>query len=149
MSKALVVYGSTSGNTEMVAEEIEAALSEEGWDVQLLDSAEAEAEKLTEGFDLVFFGMSTWGTDEIEFQEDFEPLYDNLEEAGLSGKAVAVFGCGDSIYDNFCGAVDLTEEKAKNCGARIVVDSLKVDGDPEEVIEEIHEFAESAGAATV
>jgi len=44
---------------------------------------------------------------------------------------VAVFGCGDSGYTHFCGAVDAIEEKAETLGALLIVGSLKIDGDPD------------------
>ncbi len=89
------------------------------------------AKDLGKGYDLLLFGCSTWGDDEIELQDDFIPLYDTFEEVGLKGKKVAVFGCGDSSYTFFCGAVDAIEEKARNLSADVVVESLKIDGDPE------------------
>jgi sulfite reductase alpha subunit-like flavoprotein len=54
-----------------------------------------------------------------------------MDKANLSGKKVAVFGCGDSSYTHFCGAVDVIEEKAAQLGANVVMASLKIDGDPD------------------
>jgi flavodoxin short chain len=90
---------------------------------------------LAEGYDLVLLGCSTWGDEEIEISNDFEPLLADLDKSGLSGKQVAVFGCGDSSYTHFCGAVDLIERKAEELGAQLVAGSLKIDGDadPKEV----------------
>ncbi|KKQ35256.1 MAG: Flavodoxin [candidate division WS6 bacterium GW2011_GWA2_37_6] len=47
----------------------------------------------------------------------------------LAGKKAAAFGCGESIYEFFCGAVDTLEKKLKELGAEIVATSFKVDGD--------------------
>jgi len=132
MSKALIVYGSTTGNTEDVANTIGAVLKDGGLDVDVKNAAGVQAGKLAEGYDAVLFGCSTWGDDEVELQDDFVPLYENLDQAGLSGKKTAVFGCGDSSYEFFCGAVDAIEEKAAQLGADIAVASLKIDGDPED-----------------
>lgn len=132
MSKALIVYGSTTGNTENVASVIGAVLKEGGVDVVLQNAADAKADKLAEGYDAVLLGCSTWGDDEIELQDDFVPLFDNLDQAGLSGKKTGIFGCGDSSYTYFCGAVDAIEEKASQLGAEIAVASLKIDGDPDD-----------------
>lgn len=131
MSAILIVYGSTTGNTESVAERISATLSKAGHDVSLKNAADTRPEGLAEGFDLVLLGCSTWGDEDIELQDDFVPLYENLEDCALSGKKVAVFGCGDSGYTHFCGAVDAIEEKAAKLGAAIVAGSLKIDGDPD------------------
>lgn len=131
MSKVLVVYGSTTGNTESVSEVIAKALTNGGHAVDVQSAGDVSAENLAEGYDAVFFGCSTWGDDEIELQDDFIPLYDDLDKAGLSGKKVAVFGCGDTSYEHFCGAVDVIEEKSESLGAILLGDTLKIDGDPE------------------
>ncbi|MEL7642293.1 MAG: flavodoxin [Solidesulfovibrio sp.] len=131
MGKALVVFGSTTGNTESVAEVVAKTLEGEGMAVDLKNASAVNVAGLAEGYDLVVFGCSTWGDDEIELQEDFVPLYDNLDQAGLTGKKVAVFGCGDSSYTHFCGAVDAIAEKAVALGAKVIDLPLKIDGSPD------------------
>jgi len=132
MGKALVVYGSTTGNTESVAQVVAKTLEGEGLEVVLRDVADVKPEGLADGYDLVVFGCSTWGDEDIELQEDFIPVYDALDAAGLSGRKVAVFGCGDSSYTHFCGAVGAIMEKASALGARVVDLPLKIDGAPDE-----------------
>jgi flavodoxin short chain len=131
MGKALVVFGSTTGNTESVAEYVAETLKSEGLDVDVKNAADVNVVGLAEGYDLVLFGCSTWGDEEIELQENFVPLYDELEKAQLDGRKVAVFGCGDSSYTHFCGAVDAIAEKAEQLGAKVVGMPLKIDGDPD------------------
>jgi flavodoxin short chain len=131
MSKALIVFGSTTGNTETAAAFVAKGLQAKGVESSIKNAADVEAKDLANGYDLVLFGCSTWGEEEIELQDDFIPLYDSFEDAGLSGKKVAVFGCGDSSYTYYCGAVDAIQEKAEGLGADIVSDSLKIDGDPD------------------
>lgn len=131
MPKTLIVYGSTTGNTEGLAETIAEVLIIEGFEVEVRNASSVSAENLAEGFDAVLLGSSTWGDEDIEFQEDFEPLYDNLDKTGITDKPVAMFGCGDSSYTHFCGAVTATQEKAEQLGAKVMVDALKIDGDPE------------------
>jgi len=131
MSKTLIVYGSTTGNTESVSDDIAKILEKNGHDVDIRSAADVSVEGMAEGYDVVFLGSSTWGDDEIELQDDFIPVFDDLGKAGLSGKKVAVFGCGDSSYEFFCGAVDVIEEKSEKLGAVMLGDSLKIDGDPD------------------
>ncbi len=132
MSKVLIVYGSTTGNTETTAEYIASVFSDRGFDVTLKDAANASASEFGNGENaLTLLGSSTWGDDEIELQDDFVPLFDDMDNVDLSGRKVAVFGCGDSSYTYFCGAVDAIEEKAEKQGASLVGDSLKIDGDPD------------------
>lgn len=148
MSKALIVYGSTTGNTESVAGQVGATLQKAGWHTSVKSAADVAAPGLAEGFDLVLLGCSTWGDEDIELQDDFVPLFEELDQAGLSGKQVAVFGCGDSSYTHFCGAVDAIEEKAESLGARLVSGSLKIDGDPDknEVVAWAQAVADHAAA---
>ena len=131
MSKTLIVFGSTTGNTESVSDDIAKVLQSNGHDVDVVNAADVKVDGMAEGYDAVFLGSSTWGDDEIELQDDFIPVFDNLDKAALGGKKVAVFGCGDSSYEYFCGAVDAIEEKSESLGAVLLGDTLKIDGDPD------------------
>lgn len=130
MSKVLIVYGSTTGNTETAAGYVADTLLDRGLEVVVKNAARVSAPGLAEGFDLVLLGSSTWGDEEIELQDDFAALFEELDQSGLAGRKAAVFGCGDSGYTHFCGAVDAIEEKAAALGAVLVAESLKIDGDP-------------------
>ncbi|MGL1931024.1 MAG: flavodoxin [Desulfotalea sp.] len=132
MSKILVVYGSTTGTTESVAESIGDVLGANGCDVVVKNVSDTSVEELGGEYDVTVLGTSTWGDDEIEFQEDFEPFYKELMSSKLKGKKIALFGCGDSDYEFFCGAVDLLEERMDELGATEIVSSLKIDGDPDD-----------------
>ena len=149
MKKAMIVYGSTTGNTEFVAEVIAKSLQQNKIDVTVKNVTEASGQDIAGDLDIVLFGCSTWGDDEIELQEDFAEFYETMGNNGTSydGMNFAVFGCGDSSYTHFCGAVDAIEEKVAGSGGKIVVDSLKIDGDPDPIKEEIQNWAESVNLA--
>jgi flavodoxin short chain len=141
MKKALIVYGSSTGNTEFVAETIESFLSEDGYEVTLTDVSNTDIDIFDNSYDIYLLGCSTWGEDEIELQEDFEPFYEDMTGSlSLKKKSLAVFGCGDSAYTYFCGAVDLLEERVRKLGGSLVCDSLRIDGEPEE--EQINEWVQ-------
>lgn len=131
MSKVLIVFGSTGGNTQSVAERIEKLISEGGHEVTNKNVTEASKDELT-NFDVILFGSSTWNDGEL--QDDFVPFQMDLESnpPALSGKKFAAFGCGESIYEKFCGAVDLLETSLANWGAQKIGEGLKIDGYPEE-----------------
>ena len=131
MSKVLIVFGSTTGNTESVASFVAKGLKNKGIEPDVKSAADVEAKGLADGYDVILFGCSTWGEEEIELQDDFIPLYESFDEIDFSGKKVAVFGCGDSSYTYYCGAVDVIQEKAEQLGATIIYESLKIDGEPE------------------
>lgn len=141
MSSALIIYGSTTGNTEFTAETIEEYLSNNAYDVTMMNVSDTTVQVFNDAYDLYLLGCSTWGEDEIELQEDFEPFYENMNGSlSLDGKNMAVFGCGDSSYTYFCGAVDAIEERVGKLGGRVVCESLRIDGEPEE--DEINEWTQ-------
>ena len=147
MAKALIIYGSTTGNTENVAKQIGKVLTQGGHEVCLQDVRNAKVEELGNGYDVTVLGSSTWGDAEIELQEDFAPFFDDMDKADLKGKKVAVFGCGDSSYTFFCGAVDSLQEKVEAMGGLIVNDPLKIDGDPGDASGDIDSWAKEIAAA--
>ncbi|WP_136795706.1 flavodoxin [Desulfosediminicola ganghwensis] len=147
MARALVVYGSTTGNTEMVAGKISEVLGEKGVEVTVKNVFDTKVAELGNGYDLTVLGASTWGMEEIEFQEDFEPFFEEMKSAELSTKKVALFGCGDSSYEYFCGAVDELESLMEKLEAKVVNEPLRIDGDPEDVHSEIEEWAEEVASA--
>lgn len=142
MSSVLIVYGSTTGNTEQVAERIGSVLGTQGHSVTLKNVADTSVDVLGGDFDLTLLGSSTWGDDEIEFQDDFAPFYEELDNARVQGKKVGLFGCGDSGYEHFCGAVDLLEKKMEELGAVVVNEPLRIDGDPSVVVDDVTAWAE-------
>ena len=131
MKRSLIIYGSTTGNTEYVAGYIADFLLASGVEVETQDVAQTRVSDMTSAGGLVIMGCSTWGEDEIGLQEDFDSFHSQLADTDLSGKQFALFGCGDSGYRYFCGAVDLIEQTLKKNGAQLVQPSLKIDGEPE------------------
>ncbi|MDR1546719.1 MAG: flavodoxin [Deltaproteobacteria bacterium] len=130
MSNVLIVYGSTTGNTEWVAGKLAAQIKEAGHTVESAKAGSIGASGLCSGRDLVLFGCSTWGQDEIELQDDFIPLFEAFDSIGASGVKIGVFGCGDEDYTHFCGAVDAITGKLEGLGAKLVGGKLKINGDP-------------------
>ena len=161
MSKVLIVFGSSTGNTEGIAQKLEEIIAAAGHDVTLKNAADVDADGLAEGYDAVLLGCSAWGDDELELQDDFIPLYENMEAMGLSGVKLSAFASGDSSYTHFCGAVDAIEAKGKDLGAQIVADrpqqvapgaflvaeGLKVDGTVSDAPDAVQEFAAAVLAA--
>lgn len=142
MPSALIVYGSTTGNTEYVAGVVDRVISSQGFSTTMLDAARADAAGLCDRYDFILFGCSTWGQDSIELQDDFVDLFENFDKINAGGKAVAVFGCGDTAYPYYCGAVDAIAEKLAELGAKVVGPPLKIDGDPQSEDDEIEAWVE-------
>lgn len=141
MKTVLIIYGSTTGNTAHTAETIGTFLKEKGCSIRLSNVSDVSVEILKDSYDLYLLGCSTWGEDEIELQEDFERFYEDLAgDLSLKGKQFAVFGCGDSSYTYFCGAVDVIEDRIRYLNGTLLGESLRIDGEPE--TEEIYEWTE-------
>ncbi|MDR2140176.1 MAG: flavodoxin [Deltaproteobacteria bacterium] len=147
MANILIVYGSTTGNTEWVATQLSTQLKEAGHSVETTNASQAKAEGLCVGRDLVLFGCSTWGQDEIELQDDFIPLFQAFDKIEASGVKTGVFGCGDQDYTHFCGAVDAISGKLGDLGAKIVGRGLKINGDPGDATATIKSWGDSVLAA--
>ncbi len=135
MAKVVLVYGSTTGNTEVLSEHVAAGLKQAGADVTVMNVTDTGVDELID-YDAIVFGCSTWGDGEL--QDDFIDFYDGMDGTFLKSKKVAVFGPGDSdgYPDTFCEAVDILEERLQNCSALIVAESFRVDGDIEPAFED-------------
>ena len=119
MDKVHVIYGSTTGMTEVVANKIAAALGCAAVNINAADAAAFDAE-------LLVLGSSTWGVGDL--QDDWAAKLDEVK-GNFAGKKVAVFGLGDSIgfADSFCMAAETLATAAKDAGATLVGDVLKLD----------------------
>lgn len=117
MKKIGVFYGSTSGNSEVAAQEIQ---KEFGADLaSVIDVSDAKASDI-EQYTNIIFGCSTQGIGDLEY--DFEDFMSELEAANLQGKKVALFGLGDqaSYPDSFVDSIGLIYEALKDKGCEIV-----------------------------
>lgn len=114
MKKTLVVYGSSTGTCQAIAEKIGEKLGAEVVDVaSLTDGQINEAENL-------ILGTSTWGAGEL--QDDWYDGVEKLKGTDLSGKTVALFGCGDSesYSDTFCGGMEDIYSAVSEKGAKVI-----------------------------
>ena len=141
MSKALIIFGTTTGNTEAMSDLIQKTLNENGMETEIKNVIDASISDLNGGHDLVLLGCPAYGDDAVELQEDFEDFYQNMAGIDLGGKKFAIFAPGDSSYEHFCGTVDLLEEEISGMDGKIVADGLKIDGDPDDAVDEIKEWS--------
>lgn len=147
MAKILMVVGSTTGNTEYVAERVQRYLEQQGHHVSLQNAAQVNPEGLCTGWDGVLFGCSTWGEDSIELQDDFIPLFEAFDAINAKNVKTGVFGCGDSSYTYFCGAVDAIGERLEELGAAMIASGLKIDDDPATAHDDIDDWAKDIAKA--
>lgn len=113
MKKTCVVFGSSMGNTEEVANLIASKLNIS----DVFNVSDINASQLNE-YEALIVGSSTWGSGDL--QDDWDSFdFDALE---VSGKTVALFGLGDSAgySDSFCDALGILHEKFTQKGANII-----------------------------
>lgn len=114
MNTTIVIYGSSTGTCEAIAEKIASKLGCNALNVQeLSDAIVAENQNL-------ILGTSTWGAGEM--QDDWYDGLKTLQNADLKGKTIAFFGCGDawSYSDTFVGGMGELYNGIKDSGARFI-----------------------------
>lgn len=114
MSKTLVVYGSSTGTCEGIANTIGEKLGAEVVNISDLTKEQAE------GADNLILGTSTWGAGDM--QDDWYDGLDLLKGCNLEGKKIALFGCGDSegYSDTFCGGMHEIYDGLQGKGATFI-----------------------------
>ncbi|MBQ7414217.1 MAG: flavodoxin FldA [Prevotella sp.] len=114
MSKTIVVFGSSTGTCEGIADKIAAKLGVEALNVQDLTSDIVAAN------DNLILGTSTWGAGEM--QDDWYDGVKVLQGADLKGKTIALFGCGDaeSYGDTFVGGIGELYNAIKDSGVQFI-----------------------------
>jgi flavodoxin I len=119
MSKIGLFYGTQTGNTQTIAEQIQKEFGGSSV-VTLHDICDSEASDFEE-YQCIIVGCPTWNIGEM--QSDWDGFYnDELDGMDFGGKKVAYFGPGDQIgyADNFQDAMGLLEEKISSRGATTV-----------------------------
>merc|ERR1719373_1074872 len=111
-------YATQTGNTETAAGKIAEAAGLEAEDI-----GDVEAEDLA-GYDGLIVGCPTWntGADEYRSGTAWDDLIDEIKDVDLSGKPVAIFGCGDSgsYGDNFCDGIEELHSTFTAAGAKVI-----------------------------
>lgn len=113
--KTGIFYATSTGTTREIADRIARALGVADTDVH--DVADTAPSVLGD-YDTIIIGSPTYGAGEL--QDDMYDFLDGAEALDLSGKTVAVFGCGDeSMSSTFCNAVGIIYNRLKATGANM------------------------------
>lgn len=112
----IVLYGTESGNAELVADDLTAALPDEV-DAELADLQDTDPASL-EPDTLYLIVCSTHG--EGELPESAQPFADALDaqRPDLAGIRYAVFGMGDSTYEHYSRGSEHLDERLRALGAQ-------------------------------
>ncbi len=125
MSKAAVVYYSSTGNTEKMAEAVAEAARAKGTETDLI-SCESFAGNIGD-YDAAAFGCPAMG-DEVLEETVFEPMFAALEDK-LSGKRIGLFGSygwGDGKWMRDWA------DRCRSAGAVLINDGVIANNEPDE-----------------
>ena len=126
MSKVGIIYWSSTGNTEAMAQAVEEGAKAAGADVEIMEVADADVDKAL-SYDVLALGCPAMGDEELE-DSVFQPVFEACE-AKLAGKKVALFGSygwGDGEW------MRSWEEKCQNDGVALAVDSVICNEEPDD-----------------
>ena len=100
MKKTVIIYGTSTGTCEDLAGRIGAKLGVDN----IINVTDMDDSVIADNDNLIL-GTSTWGAGEV--QDDWYDGIKVIKNADLSGKTVALFGCGDSesYPDTFVGGM--------------------------------------------
>ena len=116
--KIAVVYWSSTGNTEAMAQAVAEGARKAGASAELFTATEFDGGKV-DAFDAIAFGCPAMGAEELEDSE-CAPMFESCESK-LSGKKSALFGSygwGDGEW------MRTWEDTCRNDGASLVCDSV-------------------------
>lgn len=116
MATVGLFYGSTTGKTADAAEQVQAALGGDS----VVDLIEIEDASALASYEYLIIACPTWNIGDL--QDDWEAVFDDLDDVDFSGKTVAYMGTGDQVgySDNFMDAMGKLEEKISGLGGKTV-----------------------------
>jgi MioC protein len=128
MTTATILFGTETGNSEMVADEIAAALDPFGVTSEIHSMGDYPVDDLC-GENLVILITSTYG--EGDLPDTAIPFFDALKECkpDLSRTRFAAFGLGDSSYDTYNNGIATLIEAVTDLGAVQIGETGRHDAD--------------------
>ena len=132
---AHILFGTQTGNSESVAEDLGAAMRSNGIDASVAALDDIEVDDLTK-MDYVFVVTSTYG--EGEMPDNAELFWESFKATTaprLEHMQFAVLALGDTAYDEFCEAGKQLDLRFEQLGAKRLVPRADCDVDFEEPAE--------------
>lgn len=112
-----LIFGSTTGNTSDIAVKVQQQL--EGLEVELFDVKDVGLDPVSY-YNHIIFAIPTWDYGEV--QEDWQDVWDEIDDTDFSGKTVAFVGVGDQFAyaEWFLDAMGMLHDKVVDKGAKVV-----------------------------
>lgn len=114
-------YGSSTGITEYIAEEVQAVWEKAGLKpIVAINITDLNDISVLLDFDHLILGIPTWNIGQL--QDDWEIVFPQLDQLNFTGKTAAIFGVGDmrGYPDNFLDAVGILGKKLIERNAKLV-----------------------------
>lgn len=126
--KLTVLYGTESGNSEELAEQVFKTAKQKGFKASVVNMADTKPAELA-GVENLLVVVSTWGDGEPP--EAAEEFYNELMEGGvdLSEVSFSVCALGDTSYDQFCQTGKEVDAQLEKLGATRLVGRVDCDVD--------------------
>lgn len=128
--KINVIYASMSGNTEAIAERIVDELKKDSHEVVLQEVYDITGASDLLDCDFTYIGMYTWG--EGDYPDECLELIEELEQVDLNNHPFAIFGSGDTNYEEYCVALDQLKKLIEEQGGVVVGEPLKIELNPDD-----------------
>lgn len=114
--KIKLIYGSDTGNTELVTSLLVSLLGKDDIDIIPVD----ELEDSDWDNNKFILGIPTWYDGEL--QSDWEDYFDTFKEIDFTNKTVAIFGLGDQLgYEEwFCDGIGILAEVVLENGGKVI-----------------------------
>ena len=133
--KVAIIYASTTGNTQAMAEAIGEGIESAGAQANVISVDQASVDALAEE-DVFALGCSAMGAEELE-ESEMEPFVEELESL-VSGKKILLFGSygwGDGEWMRDWA------DRMKNAGAQLIREEgiIANDAPEDDVLEELKE----------
>lgn len=136
MNKMLILYGTETGNSELLAMDAEKIATAKGFDASINGMDEVSTDDLASCGNLLII-CSTWG--DGEQPDNAIELYDSsieLEDNYLQNVNFAVLALGDTAFDLFCEAGIQWDSILEQKGANRINERIDCDTDYDDYAEE-------------
>lgn len=144
MAKILIIFGSTSGNTEMVCHKVAEVLQSNNNDVVLQRVEKSDAKKDPQNYDLCILASPTYGHGVLE--GNFINFREHMRKIDYNKQKFVVIGLGDFKYDEdyHLESIKILETAVTESNGQLIADPLRVTKSPLRIINTlIPKWAES------